>query len=82
MADYQIKPETKRSQELMATLCEKKVQREKMVGDINHLKTEFENNLRRMEKELSKHDESIIQVRLNLKAEMSKLDPDLFGMTG
>lgn len=77
MADYTVKPETKRSQDLMATLCEKKTQRETMVSNINKLKIEFENSLRKMEKELQKHDESIVQIRMQLRAEIQKLDSEV-----
>lgn len=76
--DYQVRPETKRSQDLMAVLCEKKSQRETMISNLKKLKVEFEGTLHRMEKELSKHDESIEQIRIQIRAELSKLDPAIF----
>jgi hypothetical protein len=81
MADFEITPEAKRVQELTAVLCEKRSNREILVSNINKLKVEFENNLRRMEKDLEKHEAAIESVRIQLRVELSKLDKDIFPQT-
>ena len=80
MADHIVKPETKRAQDVLFLLDEKKVMREKLVAEINRVKVEFENKMTELEKTLEKHDVSVSQLRMQLRAEITKLDPSILNL--